>query len=342
MTPDKPFTEEQREGAAKIAKLLQLGHKNPNQEEAASALKKAADLALALNLDIAAIGATSDQGARKEEKIKGGFYDHQVWIWQEVAELNFCLYFTDGGTVERRVRTFKRDDGTWAYRTDSHWEKRHGLVGRVHNVATTKAMAIYLETAVERLVMERLGNDNTQRFSKWAVDFRKGAVLDICERLRERRKELVDEEASRIRDAELRAAQAATAGASSGTSVTIASLAQTESDANRDEHYGWAPGTSARYRAEEKARAAARAEAKRQADEEWTRWAAAHPEEARKQEAQRRKEAEKREARASRTRGSYWKNVDWGAFDAGQKAGKKVGLDVQAGGVKSSGGIGHG
>lgn len=349
MEADKPFTPEQKAGAETIAKLLQRAHKNPNQNETAVALQKAADLALKLNLDIAAIGADAleEGGTRKQEKVKGGFYDYQVWIWQEVAELNFCLYFADGGfRKERRRYGWKNDDGTWATYEVSIWTRFHGLVGRRHNVATTKAMAEYLEQAVERQVMERLGNNNTQRFSKWAVDFRKGAVMDICERLRDRRKEMIAEEQRKIHEAEKRAAEAASKGASTATAVTIASLAQTEKDANRDEYHGLAPGTSARLRMEDAAKRAARAEAARQAEEEHTRWAAAHPEEAAKLEADRRKEAEKREARSSRRTGgrsTYWDKVDWSAFQAGQQVGKKIGLDVQSDtGVGKGKGLGHG
>lgn len=340
MKPDVPFTEEQRDGARKIAKLLQLGHKNPNLEEAASALQKAQDLALALNLDIAAIGATADEGTRKQEKVRGGFYDHQVWVWQEVSELNFVLYFPDGGWNERKVRSWKNPDGSWNYRTERKWEKRHGLVGRQHNIVATKAMATYLEAAVERLVMERLGNDNRQRYSNWAVSFRKGAILDICGRLRERRQEIIRTEEAKAEEA---AARAAAGAASTSTAMSLASFAQTETDANLDERHGWPPGTAARHRAERVAKQAARAAAQREAEAEYVRWAAAHPAEAAKMEAKRKAEEAKREAREARSGGSYWKNVDWSAFRGGESAGRKIGLDPQQDtGVGRGRGLGHG
>ena len=86
METDAPFTDEQRKTAETVAKLLQLGKKNPNAEEAASAVSKAMDLALKWNLDVEAIGAQGDEGSRLKDRIKGGWYEWHVDIWHYVAE----------------------------------------------------------------------------------------------------------------------------------------------------------------------------------------------------------------------------------------------------------------
>jgi hypothetical protein len=344
MQADAPFTEEQRMAASTVAKMLQLGKKNPNAQEAAVAVKKAMELALKWNLDVEAIGAQGDEGTRLKDRIKGGWYEWQVDIWRYVAELNFCLYYRAGEWRERDRRYgWKNADGTWATYQENYWQKLHGLVGKKHNVAATRAMAEYLEQAVERELMERLGNDNTQRFSNWAHSWRKGAVEDITTRLYERRKHLLAEEARKAREAEARAAAAGMAGAPSGTSLAIASLVQTERDSNMDEYLDRAPGTTARLNAERIALRAAEAEARRIADEEHTRWAAEHPEEAAEEARRAREERAKRDAKEA---GSSYRSsagprdtTDWGAFSSGKSAGAKIGLDVQAGGFKSAGSL---
>ena len=343
MEADAPFSDEQRKAAETVAKMLQLGKKNPNKNEAEVAIRKAMDLALRWNLDVEAIGAQGDEGTRLKDKVKGGWYEWQVDIWRYVAELNFCLYFRDGEWRERsRRHGWKHDDGTWATYQEGYWQKLHGLVGKRHNVAATRAMATYLEQAVERELMGRLGNDNTQRFSNWAHSWRRGAVEDITTRLYERRKGLLAEEGRRTREAEARAAEAGMAGASSGTAVSIASLVQTERDANMDEYLDRAPGTTARLNAERAAARAAAAQASREAAEAHTRWAAEHPEEAaeeaRKAREQRAKDDAKEANRSwSRASSGPRDTTDWGAFSSGKQAAAKIGLDQQAGGVKTSG-----
>lgn len=345
MEADAPFTDEQRKAAETVAKLLQLGKKNPNAEEAASAVNKAMDLAMKWNLDVDAIGAQGGEGSRLKDRIKGGWYEWQVDIWRYVAELNFCLYFRDGEWRQRDRRYgWKRDDGTWATYKEDYWQKLHGLVGKKHNVAATKAMASYLETAVERLLMERLGGDNTQRFSNWAHSWRKGAVSDITDRLWERRQQLLSEEREREEAARKRAEEASMAAASDNTALTIASLVQTEREANLDEFYSRPPGTTARLNAEQAARRAAAAAAEREAAEAYTRWAAENPEEAAEKAREEREQRAKDDAKASRRSYSSGPQdtTDWSAFKSGKAAAASIGLDQQAGGVKSAGSLGNG
>lgn len=115
-------------------------------------------------------------------------------------------------------------------------------------------------------------------------------------------------------------------GASSGTALTIASVRQTERDANMDFLYG--EGWSARQRQEREDRA----RAEREAEAEYTAWAAANPEEAAKEAEKARKEERRRSQRQANRpyREPKGRDEDWGAFSAGEKVGRDVGLDPQA------------
>jgi len=221
--------------------------------------------------------------------------------------------------------------------------RQHRLVGRQVNVAATRAMMMYLSGAIERLTRERLearitGNIgycdkqqlSYQLFSRWATSYREGIAARIGEKLWDRRQAQIKEEAKAAEEARRRAQEAGMKGASTETGVTLFTLRQSERDANFDALYG--EGWSAKRAAE----AAARAAADAAAEAEYTAWAAAHPEEARKKEAEREKEARKRSARSFRG-GSSEKERDWGAYRAGYARGEEIGLDQQAGSTKVAG-----
>lgn len=88
-------------------------------------------------------------------------------------------------------------------------------------------------------------------------------------------------------------------------------------------------GWSARQREEKRLAAIAEAEA----EAAYAQWAAANPEEVRKEEEKRRKESEaywaRRQSRGSRTTTD---NVDSSAYWAGYDAANKIGIDLQTSG----------
>lgn len=359
--PVTQLDDQQRKVLPRIEALLRLYDKGKHSEEAhvlneaESALAKAQELLLAYNLSADLVGTGSNDGVREEQKLKGGFRQYERDLWQEVAELNFCMYFSSGETV---VTAYKRTrpDGSKYIERDEKFQYLHRLVGRKVNVMATVNMARYLEDAIERLVDERLVQDSAgQRWSKFNIAFREGAASTITHKLFMRRRQLVAEEEAKQREAAERAQQAGSAGVSTGTALTISSHTQAEKDANNDHANGWQAGKTASLRAEWQAKQAAQAEANRIAREEHTRWCEENPEEARKLAEARRKEeeaAEKREARnaARRTGGRYrgWTAADErreaadAAYTMGRRAAEKINIDQQMGAGGKGGSLGNG
>jgi hypothetical protein len=352
----KELDEGQKKVLRKIEALLRVADKGKDSEdahtanEAASAAAKAQELLVAYNLDASLLGGSDDKGSREQQKLRGGFYQYQRDLWHEVAELNFCLHFMSGGYKRWEVKK-RNPDGTFRMEKRSKWEKRHRLIGRSVNVLATVNMGTYLQEAIERLVTEQLkekGLDNAARWSAWNVAFREGAAETIIYKLSQRRREMLREEERKEREAREAAVRAAGADVSTSTALSLASVVQSERDLNRDHLYGLEPGTTAAQRAQRAAEMAAEAEARRRAEEEYTRWAAENPEEARAQEEaareERRKQAEKdrkrEEYNASRRTGGgrYWgsetsaeRRQNSSAFYMGREAAEKIGLDPQMG-----------
>lgn len=341
--------DQQKKVLPRIEALLRLADKGRNSEdpatanEAASAAAKAQELLVAYNLSADLVGTGDNDGVREEQKLEGGYREYERDLWRAVAELNFCLYFSSRTT---KVTAYKRtrEDGSKYIHRDEKTQYLHRLVGRRVNVMSTVSMAQYLETAIERLVDDRLGPDTAnQRWHRHNIAFREGAASTITNKLYQRRRELVKEEQRRAREAEEHAQQAGTAGVSTSTALTIASHAQAEKDANNDHARGWQPGTTARHRAEWQARMAEQAERDRLAREDHVRWCEENPEEARRlaeEQERERLEAEKREARNARRRtgrSSGWTRADereWeerGHYTAGREAAEKINIDQQMG-----------
>lgn len=311
-----------------IQKLLNLAAKNPNQEEAASALAKANEWMTRYNLDVATIENNTGKkdGRREELKVDGGFYQFQRDLWASVADLNFCLVWTQKYNAEA-VRYV--DDYTGAKSMTPGFGKtrqkvsvvksRIALVGRVVNTRTCQAMVSYLQVAVERALEERLGSlgkDDMSKTNNWSMSFRKGCIQGIVEKVQDRREAFLAEQWEKER----KAARSAT-GVSTATGITISAYQDQEKDANMDFIYG--EGWSAKQALQRAERAAARA--KREA--EYTAWAKANPEEAKAKQ-----EALDKEARKSRYRGgsSPKDNTDYTAFYSGVDASKKISIDPQA------------
>lgn len=320
---------EQQQIIDKVEKLLRLANKNQNEAEAAAATAKAQELLAAYNLDMAMVGEHGGGDAKREQqRLKGGAYKYQRWLWQAVAELNFCMYWCDQKWIHYQKRR-RNMDGSMHTVDWPRLQWHHFLVGRVVNVASTRVMAEYLEQVVERALRERLKDQvsgivpHNQLFSKWSVSFRTGAMSRIVEKVEERRNEVLAEE-------HRKKAEAARAGTSTANALTISTYKSAEEDANMDFIYG--EGWSAKQAAKRAERAAAR----RAAEEEYTRWAAAHPEEAAKAAAKARKEEERRASRRSRSgsRRRYKSdsdNLDNGAYFAGYDAAENISIDQQVG-----------
>jgi hypothetical protein len=306
----------------KVEKLLRLAGKAGTPEEAATATAKAQELLVAYNLSSELVGKTGSaaDAKREQQKIKGGMYEYQRYLWGAVAELNFCHHFT---RQERAIRNRIRIawDGSKQRYEQTFWQHQHCIIGKRVNARLTVTMAQYLEQAIERLVMARYPL-NSQRFMREAIAFREGMSDELYWRLTEKRRQLVAEEEAR------RQRNAAAAGVSTSQALSIGSLAQQEDDANWDFRVG-EEGWSAKKRQER----AARAEASRRAEEEYTRWAAANPEEAAKEEKKRAKEAKRyRNSGGPGSRGGMSgaeKRQNTSEYWQGRDAGKKIGLDPQ-------------
>lgn len=327
---DQNLTEEQVKIVQKVEKLLALANrKKGNEAEAAAAAAKAQEMLAAYNIDMAMVEQGSGTSGRREEvKHKGGTYLYQRDLWRAVAELNFCLYWTSSRWASRKAMR-KNYWGEKVEETVWHIQHQHRIVGRTVNVTLTKTMAGYLEQAIERIVMERLGDDNTQRFSRWAVSYRKGAAARIIEKVQDRRDELEAEEARKAREAQHAAERA---GVSTATTLTIADVRKSERDANMDHIYG--EGWSARQREERRLAAIAAAEA----EAAYAKWAAENPEEARKEEKKRQEESDRYWARRTGRgrRSTANDNVDSSAYWAGYDAAEKIGIDPQTGNSSTS------
>ncbi len=310
----------------KAAKLLAVAAKTTSAPEAAAFSAKAMALLAQYNLDVAVVERASKDGPngsgkRKQDEVRGGMYEYQRELWRALAQLNFCVYFCVAHSVERSYPR-KLADGTRV--TGAFWgkEHRHTLVGRVVNVVMTRNIGQYLEVATERLVAERFPL-NRQRFCREAVAFREGIAEELVDRLRARRLERKQEE-------QARAARAA-AGGSSEQALTIADVEKREHDANMDELYG--EGWSAQQAAER----AEKARARKEAEQAWTTWAEANPEEAARME-----KAERDRARRSSGRSRGWRyrapkaptareeRSSTGYFAQGRDAAAKISLEVQA------------
>jgi hypothetical protein len=312
LSADQELSEEQRAALPIIQKIMRHAQSTNNAEEAATFMARAQDMLLKHNLDASILDEDLEGGARAKDRLLGGAQDYQKSLWEQVARLNFCMHWNN-----RKMHKHKR-------KTKYSWH--HNLVGRKRNVAATIAMARYLEQAVDRAAMDFVHGDNAMRYSRRANSFREGAIDVIVRKLYDRRQHLIAEEKRREIEAREAAIAAGAIGVSLETSVTISSLTQTEEDENMDFLAG-EKGYSARKRAERAAAAAARVKA----EQEYTAWAAAHPEQAAAEAAERRKEEEEQSKRRRRSSGRQprGREYDEQAYYSGREKGKDIGIDLQ-------------
>lgn len=329
--------EAERKAIEKIAKLMKLGAagSGASEAEAASALKRAQEMMLAYNLDMAVIEqASGSSGKRLDEMVSGGMHKYQRSLWDNIAKLNFCLYWTHVTAVKEGSAQAKRG------RKRTH---EHRIVGRVVNVASTKNMAFYLDQTIERMCRERLGGDHAkQYYSSDAVAYREGIADRVIGKIVKRRHQIEEQEEEKEAEDARRASKA---GVSLATTLTVRKLSESEREANDDFLYG--AGYTARRkaaRAEAEARwaetRAEQAKANAEAERVFSQWAAAHPKEAAemaaKERAKERSEEKRRERRATNGGGRYrFRETKEdlrrgsGAYHAGYEAGAKVSIEPQ-------------
>lgn len=289
--------------AEKIQKLLALAS-SPFEAEALAATAKAQELLSIYNLDMLAVerAGKKDSAAREDKKLKGGLYKWQRDIWKDVAELNFCMYWSYKGLTK-----------------GSSYE--HRVLGSKINVLSTRMMAEYLEQTIERIARAEYQNDSKHYFSKAAVAFREGMAARIGIRLRERRweqKEKAREEA---------AAQATRAA--DERALTILDVEDAEYDANMDALHG--AGYSARRRAEAAASKARWDKMMQEANEEEAAFKRDHPEAWAKREADRAKQRAADDKKWRNRKGRTYKawSPRAASYYDGYEKGKDVSLDRQ-------------
>lgn len=221
----------------RIKKLLALANNNPNEAEAEAAMAKAQAMLEQHNLDVASIGHTAQGRPRKDQKQKGGLYGWQRKLWENVAKLNFCHYWSLKGL--KRGSTYE-----------------HRIVGSHANVVSTELMAEYLQNAIERMAQTWAKEQGYKSvFVREAIAYREGLAERIALRLSLLREQRIAEAKQKAAEEAARAQHPAYA--SSGTALTIVDIMEDEDALNNDYLQGWEPGTTAAMRAAQKARQAA-------------------------------------------------------------------------------------
>lgn len=300
----------------KVRKLLAMANGNANENEAAIAAAKAAQLLEAYNLDMAVIGASAT-AKRKDQKRAGGLYQWQRNLWYAVAKLNFCHY-----TYTRGLRAGEQYE--------------HQIIGSQANVISTEVMAEYLQSTVERLARYwvKINYPNKSVFIKPAIAYREGVATSISNRIWTlRNQKLAEDEAKRKADREAARAM----GVNTENALILQDVINTEEDLNNDYIWGYEPGTSAMHRRQREAKQAkAEADAK-EALRKQAEWDLAHPELAAKRKAKDKAQEEEMYRRWARedakrrnrkpTAEEERRNMP--SFYDGYDAGQKVSLDKQ-------------
>jgi hypothetical protein len=316
-----PFDEQQQKIISTVEKLMRLAARNPSAEEAAAATAKAQELLTAYNLDASLLSPDEDKSAVREKmKLKGGMYEYQRELYGAVARLNFCLYWT----IVRKEWVVRNKLNKWTgvlEPRDVHSKTfQHVVVGRLVNTRSTRMMAEYIRQAIERLVNERYANN--QRWMAEAVAYREGISDVVVERLNAKRYDMEREEAIKRKEAAKRS------GVSTANALTIAGFSEAEKAANDDFLHGEG------YTAKRAAREAEWARQRKEAEALYTAWAAANPEEARKEAEERRKQARKHVYRGGGqgSRGGMTgreRRQDSSEYWSGRKVGESLSIDQQ-------------
>lgn len=215
----------------RIGKLLALAKDTRgNEAEAQNAMDAALKLLEKHNLDMALVERTKGNAGhakRQDKSSGGGLYKWQRTLWNSVAGMNMCVYFS--------IRGLERG---------SKYENR--LVGRAENVLAATLMAQYLQDTVERMAAEWVKDNyetGTSRFIQSAIIWREGAAERLSSRLWDLRWE---------REAAAREQKADAFKAAGGENalVVITDVIQDEADLNNDYLHGLDPGTTKARRME--------------------------------------------------------------------------------------------
>lgn len=330
---------------SKIRKLMALTtDRGATEHEASIAAEHVQRLMAEHNLSMATVEASGASAGKGAQRVKEGVERRQVYKWQRllmssIAELNMCKAF--------------------ARFQDRGWSKAavfdgYELIGREANVISTKLMFEYLLQTIERLAREDVGGDPTQFFTRYAHSFKEGCSDRLVERLQKRREEILREQEKKVKE---EAARAKHPGAvhSNLPAIILRDVIQTEEDLNNDFQRGWEPGTTAKMRAENEAKEAARREKEASLikagylplvayymsvgyDEDRAYRLAGPTEEAKPEkeetEAQRRKRERREERQWERWHRQEQRErnrLDQGAYRKGHAAGSEVSLDQQVG-----------
>jgi hypothetical protein len=322
MSMTSNFTEEQLAGIERVKKLMAMAdHPNTNENEAANAAAMASDILTRLNLNMEDAQNSEGKGERSDQKILGGFYQHERDLWEALAELNFCYYYT--------VKV--RYDEEKAKKERRKYAHHHRLIGRTVNIVGTQVMAEYLLSTLERLVKQYCTEERPyEKYhprSETAVSFRKGAAARLIERINERRRELILEEARKAREAKVQATHPSAAPTSNALVVNVTSLTRSEMAANYDFKAGRVGAWDEMREYEERERKAAAEHERRYAnDPKYKRDYDREQERLNKRwERQWRSESNK----------AYDRMGDVSAYRAGERRADTISLDKQIGGSET-------
>lgn len=206
---------------ARLKKMLHLAnHGSANEGEANNAAEIAQKIMLEHNISMAMVeSATLDGAGRKKSKESGNAkYAFQRDLMAACAEVNFVFqevnYDWSG--------TYKKATG-------------YTLIGREANVVAAKILFEYLFQTIDRLGVEFVGNE-TLAYSIQANSFKEGCSARIGERLRERHRQQLADQAREAR--ERNAAAAHPASTSTALAVVMTDYAQDERDSNEDLRLG--------------------------------------------------------------------------------------------------------
>lgn len=216
---------------ARLKKMLHLAtHGSANEGEANNAAEIAQKIMLENNISMAMVdGASLDGAGRKKIKDEGNAkYAFQRELMAACAEVNFVFQEPN-------------------YDYSGRWAKATGytLIGRESNVAATKVLFEYLFQTVDRLAEDFVGNA-TLINGIAGNSFREGCAARIGERLRERHREQLAQQAREAR--ERNAAARHPASQSTALAVVMTDYAQDERDHNEDLRLGKPEGYTAHRR----------------------------------------------------------------------------------------------
>lgn len=240
----------------RVQKLMNLARDGGATEaEADVAMNKAQQIMAEYNLSMASIEKQEGKIATDRKRQSNSKKLMYVWkreLLESVAKVSFCHLIIKWG----------------ATRSGESIAQGFDLIGRESNIVGAQNLYDYLMHTIERLVVDEFGKDPRDRFSRDAHSYRKGLSEGLSDRLVARYHAIVREQERKARE---EAARARHPGAASNSTalVLMSEYASSEADLNNDFIRGWEPGTTARRRAEEEAKAEERAANRRAKVERW-------------------------------------------------------------------------